>query len=107
MVTDTNVINPWPLTVGAYSSRIVLWSQSPNIIYLPGCTFNTSDGSIANGESVVLSWGITYATTRILIEPTATGGTIESTISAIGSGTYTPPMNNNVNNYAIRGTNIV
>lgn len=83
MVTTAGVINPWPVSVAANSSEIVLWSQAPNTVYTPNCTFNTSSGSIANGESTVLSWAITNSTTRVLVEPTATGGTTESAIPAV------------------------
>jgi parallel beta-helix repeat protein len=71
-VDITNAAVAWPTNVDAHSAKIVFWNNAPNILRPPVCSFNTSAGSIANGDSVVLSWNVTNTLSTILTEPTAT-----------------------------------
>lgn len=72
----------WPVNVGAYSAQIVFWNNAPNILRPPVCSFNTSAGSIANGDPVNLSWNVTNTLSTILREPTATGGSMDTSVTA-------------------------
>ena len=82
-VDTNNTAITWPTSVGAYSAKIVFWNNAPNILRPPVCSFNTSAGSIANGESVTLSWSVTNTLSTILTEPTATGGSMDTSVSAV------------------------
>lgn len=100
-----NTAVTWPTNVDAHSAKIVFWNNAPNILRRPVCSFNTSAGSIPNGDPVTLSWNITNTLTNVLTEPTATGGTNDISVSAVGSGVFYPPQNDAVNHYSLAATN--
>ena len=104
-VDTNNVAIAWSTNVDAHSAKIVFWNNAPNILRRPVCSFNTSAGSIPNGDPVTLSWNITNTLTNVLTEPTATGGTHDISVSAVGSGVFYPPQNDAVNHYSLAATN--
>jgi hypothetical protein len=82
-VDITNAAVAWPTNVDAHSAKIVFWNNAPNILRPPVCSFNTSAGSIANGDPVTLSWNVTNTLSNILTEPTATGGSMDTSVPAV------------------------
>jgi hypothetical protein len=82
-VDTNNGAIAWPTSVGAHSAKIVFWNNAPNILRPPVCSLNTSAGSIPNGDPVTLAWNVSNTLSTILREPTATGGSMDTSVTSV------------------------
>ncbi len=102
-ITDTAVA--FPVNIVAHSSQIILWRDPnsnftpTNILHKPNGTFVPSAGSIANNESVDLSWTSNNATNVLMSGSTNTGG-FTYILGSSGAVTIFPP-NDGTNTYTL------
>lgn len=93
-VDGVNAPIGWPISVPAYTTRFVLWNNSPNILNTPSCTLNISAGSVPTGVPVTIDWTTTNAASQILNYPTYTGS-ISTSVSSTWTETFIPPYDAN------------
>ena len=89
-VDGVNAAIGWPIAVPAYSTRFVLWNNSPNILNTPACILNISAGSAPTGQPVTVDWSTTNSDSQMLAYATSTGS-VNNSVSASGSVTFIPP----------------
>jgi VCBS repeat-containing protein len=83
--------NSTPINLGSYSSKLVLWNNSPYVLRPPTCTLLPSNGwTVANGQPITLTWTANNSLSNLLHYITNTG-TIDATVANSGAIWFIPP----------------
>lgn len=97
-VNDSNVsLGDWttnPLSVNAYSSKIVFWNAATQIQNRPTGSLVPSAGSVGNGVPITLTWSSSNSLSQHLTGSTYTGA-FDYSIATSGSMSLIPPDNGN------------